>query len=137
MVPIQVIAHRTHLERPVSPADGPFAFGKADIVNAFQLATDNMGRALPVPPPCSMGLAVILTAGTPRLIAVPTNARLVLFNATQAFWARFGMAVTLPTVDILDGTAPELNPAGRRLDGISQIGLVAATDSIVNLLFYR
>ncbi len=79
----------------------------------------------------------MLAAGTPRLIAVPANARLVLFNATKPFWARFGTAVTLPALDILDGTAPELNPAGRRLDGVAQIGLVAATDSIVNLLFYR
>nr|WP_279308266.1 NAD/NADP transhydrogenase alpha subunit-like protein [Niveispirillum sp. BGYR6] len=96
-----------------------------------------MGRPLPVPPPCSASVAAILTAGTPRLIAVPADARLVLFNATQAFWASFGAAATLPTADILDGSAPELNPAARRLEGVTQIGLAAATDAIVNLLFYR
>lgn len=106
-------------------------------MNALQLATDSMGRSLPVPPPCTASFAVVLTAGTPRLIAVPAEARLVLFNATQAFWASFGMSATLPVADMLDGSAPELNPAGRRLEGVSQIGLVAATDAVVNLLFYR
>ena len=102
----------------------------------FLTCDDAMGNHSPVLAPSDYVLAVHLAPDTPRTIAIPPDARIVLFSATGPFWARFAAPATVPATDILDGTAPELNPAGRSVFGIGQLGLAAATACIVNLVFY-
>ncbi|WP_154667568.1 NAD/NADP transhydrogenase alpha subunit-like protein [Niveispirillum irakense] len=100
------------------------------------LAVDAMGVSLPVTNPADTIYAILLTAGVPKSIAVPTGARVALFSATGHFWLRLGGAAMVPNQDILDGSAPELNPVGRQVAGIADIGLAAASDCIVNIVFY-
>lgn len=81
-------------------------------------------------------LAVVLTAGAPKVVAVPTGARTVLINATSPVWVQYGAAAVLPATDQLAGGAPELNPAARDITGVSTLGLVAPVDGVVSLAFY-
>lgn len=81
-------------------------------------------------------VAVTLSAGQAKSVAVPAGARLVMFSATGDFWARIGGAASVPAADILDGSAPELNPAARSLQGAGVIGIAAAAAATVNLVFF-
>lgn len=80
--------------------------------------------------------AVVLTAGASRLVPVPASARRVLAGATGNFWMAYGRAAVLPTADVTDGSAPELNPAARDLSGVTTLGLVAPADCVVCLAFF-
>jgi len=95
-----------------------------------------MGRPSQVIPPSTTVYAVVLTAGTPWQVQVPSGALQELFSATGPFWARVGGAAQLPTADVLDGSAPELNPAARAVTAGSAIGLVAPATCTVSLAFY-
>lgn len=103
----------------------------------FITLEDAMGRrtdALNAPDCC---LVVMLSAGVPKQVAVPSGAAVMLASCTGLFWVRYGGPAVLPTADILDGTAPELNPAARSVAGLSSLGLVAPADCVLNLSFYR
>lgn len=80
--------------------------------------------------------AVTPAAGVPKQVAVPAGARIVLANANGDFWVQYGATATLPAGDVLNGTAAELNPAGRIINGVTALGLVAPADCIVSLAFY-
>lgn len=76
----------------------------------FITLEDAMGRrtdALTAPDCC---LVVMLSAGVPKQVAVPQGATVMLASCTGPFWVRYGGPAALPTADILEGTAPELNP---------------------------
>lgn len=106
-------------------------------MRGFRIQKDEMGVAGHVIVPSSHRVAIPLMAGVARSVTVPAGAGTVLFAATAPFWAQYGAAAVLPTGDVLDGTAPELNPAARWIRDIVQIGLVAAEDCTVSLSFYR
>lgn len=97
---------------------------------------DAMGHTSLAINPSSSVLAILLAPGTPKQIAVPAGARIVLFSATGPFWARIGGAATVPSADLLDGSAPELNPVARQVDRAAAIGLAAAAATTVSLSFY-
>ncbi|WP_298333818.1 hypothetical protein [Asticcacaulis sp.] len=78
-----------------------------------------------------------LIAGQAKQLTVPAGANIALFAATGPFWCRIGGAVTLPTGDISDGTAPELNPAGRNVEAGQILGLVAPAACAISISFYR
>jgi hypothetical protein len=80
--------------------------------------------------------ALTLTGGVGKTVVVPAQARTVLFSATGNFWLGLNGAPTLPTTDILDGSAPNLNPGARAVRPGQLLGLVAPAACIVNLAFY-
>ncbi len=98
---------------------------------------DAMGRQIAVISRSDSSHAVLLSAGQARTVSVPSGARAVLFSATGDFWTRFNGAAAVPTANILDGTACELNPVGRDVTGVSVIGVAAAAACTINLVFYR
>ncbi|WP_029008336.1 hypothetical protein [Azospirillum halopraeferens] len=98
---------------------------------------DAMGTPVPAVDPSSHRLAVVLTAGGSRTVAVPAGARFVLINATGPLWVQYGAAATVPAADITNGTAPELNPAARWIEGITTLGLAAPGACAASLAFYR
>lgn len=59
--------------------------------------------------------AMVLTADTPAAYTIPTGAVNVLINCTGDVWVRFGDAGAVPSTDVTDGTASELNPALRNI----------------------
>lgn len=97
---------------------------------------DAMGHPTLAINPSDTILAVKLAGGTPRQVDVPVDAKAVLFSATGPFWAKVGGPATVPAADILDGSAPELNPLARRIGTASVIGLAAAAATTVTLSFY-
>lgn len=97
---------------------------------------DSMGRPTPTAALSDSRHVVALAAGQAKAVPVPQGARRVFVNATADVWVQYGAAATLPTGDVLDGTAPELNPATRIVAGIASLGLVAPADCMVSLVFY-
>jgi len=55
-----------------------------------------------------------LTADVPKLYAIPSNTEILLFQSTKDFYVLFGDSTVVVEVpdeyDILDGSAPMLNP---------------------------
>lgn len=105
-------------------------------MNTFLLGQDGNGCETDIVPIPTYAVVLSLVGGTPRSVAVPAEAKVALFSATGNFWLKAGAAPALPTGDILDGSAPELNPAGRLVSGVTSIGLVAPTACTVSIGFY-
>lgn len=106
-------------------------------MNKLWIAKDERGRPLEVIPVSDCRQAVVLAAGETKILATPTGATMVLINATSNVWVRFGGAAAVPTADITDGSAPELNPGPRYIKGCSSIGFAAAQPCKVAISFYR
>lgn len=84
--------------------------------------------------------ARVLAANTSEVFAIPAGARYVVFSFTADFWAKFGtsgVTAAVPSADMTDGAAPELNPAARRIpDGITHLALVAEAAVKGSLSFF-
>ncbi|WP_114860210.1 NAD/NADP transhydrogenase alpha subunit-like protein [Azospirillum brasilense] len=102
----------------------------------FRTHDDSMGQSTPTIEPSDSRHVIALAAGVPKVATVPTGARRVLISATADVWLQYGAAAALPTGDVLTGSAPELNPSARMVKGIPSLGLVSATECLVNLCFY-
>lgn len=79
---------------------------------------------------------VALSAGTPKSVPIPADARRALFAATGNVWVQYGGLPALPADDDLSGNAPELNPGARDLGPATTLGLVSPVDCLVSLSFY-
>lgn len=101
------------------------------------LPDDAMGRPLSAVPVSVDRLAIVLVAGSSRMVPVPAGARLLLLNATSSVWVQYGGPASVPVTDITDGQAPELNPGLRDIKDVALLGLAAAGDCVVSLAFYR
>lgn len=81
----------------------------------------------------------VLTAGVAVQHTIPTDARVVVFSADGDFYAAYGTnpTATVPTIDVTDGTASEMNPTARFLKGQAKISLISADAAIITLSFFR
>jgi hypothetical protein len=81
-----------------------------------------------------------LAAMTAERIAIPTNATHVVFSAEYSFVALSGdstVTAAWPT-DVDDGTASELNPTVRKLNGSdTHISVMMATAGTITARFYK
>jgi hypothetical protein len=102
----------------------------------FQTHDDVMGNHTDIIPVSDYVLVLMLSPAAAKTVVVPPNARIVLFSATGSFWLSGSDAPALPAGDILDGTAPELNPGGRTVRPGQTLGLVASAACTVTLSFY-
>ncbi|HYD64569.1 NAD/NADP transhydrogenase alpha subunit-like protein [Azospirillum sp.] len=102
----------------------------------FQTRFDAMGTPTVAANLSDSRHVVVLTAGTPKTVAVPAGARTVLINATGPVWVQYAAAAALPIADQLDGHAAELNPAMRDITGIASLDLVAPADCAASIAFY-
>lgn len=59
-------------------------------MKSFITEPDAMGRPTAVCALPNSRMAVRLTAGAPKTLAVPSGARVALFSATGAFWVQYG-----------------------------------------------
>lgn len=80
--------------------------------------------------------AAVLAADTAETFTCPTDANFVIFSSTGDFFAKYDGAATVPAADITDGTAPELNPIARLMDGGTSISLIASAATTVTLSYY-
>lgn len=98
----------------------------------------NRGSITPQPPDYVDRL--ILSAGAAKRHALPAGAKFVSFSATGDFYAKFGnnsITATLSGTDVVDGSAPELNPMARRFpDGVTHVSLISEVDLKITLSFW-
>lgn len=106
------------------------------VMNTFLLELDGNGRGTDIVPISTHTVVLLLAAGTGRALTVPVGAKVALFSATGNFWLKADAVPPLPVGDILDGSAPELNPAGRMVEGVSSLGVVAPVACTLSIAFY-
>ncbi|WP_182085195.1 hypothetical protein [Aureimonas sp. ME7] len=98
-------------------------------------------RAGLAPPSSNLIQARVLAAGVAKTVSIPSEAAYVLFASTGDFYAKFGtgtVAASVPSGDISDGAASELNPGAREIrQGDDRISLVAPAATTITLSFYR
>jgi hypothetical protein len=124
-----VVGADAHQPAPAKPQE-------SSPMKSFKTLGDAMGRPTIALGTSNCRYAIVLSRDTPKTVAVPAGAGIVLFAADGDFWCRFGDAAAVPAGDILDGNASELNPICRSVSGVSTIGLAANANRIVNLIFY-
>jgi hypothetical protein len=90
---------------------------------------------LTVPPPDHVD-ALVLAAGQAKTHAVPAGARHVLLSATGTVHVAYDAAAQVPAGDVTDGSAAEMNPLLRSVEGVAQLGLAAPRACTVTLAFY-
>ncbi len=81
--------------------------------------------------------ALVLVGGTAKTYQVPTKAKNVVISCNKDFFANFfGKTATIPTSDIIDGSASILNPTLRDISEVSSISFISEEDAIITLEFY-
>lgn len=97
-------------------------------------------RGALAPPPSDAPVGVVLNPGVSRTLALPAGARFVALSFTGDVWVRFGtaaVAAAVPAGLVVDGSAPELNPAARRIpDDATHVALVAEAAAKGSLAFW-
>lgn len=78
----------------------------------------------------------VLAAGVAEAHPVPSGANYVAFSSTDEVWVKMDGVAAVPDDDIEDGSASELNPTPRYINGVSSIGLIAPRACIVQMAFY-
>lgn len=81
--------------------------------------------------------ARVLAAGVAETHTPPAGANYVLFSGSADFYARPNADPVVPSSDVTDGSAGELNPTIWSLEGVTTIRLIAGVEAIVTLSFYR
>jgi hypothetical protein len=106
-------------------------------LSRFKIALDaDRCPAQNVIPAPNFVAARVLAANTAEVHTVPTGAKYVVFSGTTDFYARFGAAAAVPADDVTDGTASELNPVARSIEGYTTIGVIAPATCVLTLAFY-
>lgn len=81
--------------------------------------------------------AVVLSANTAKTYTIPTGARYALFSANADFYVDYSGTAAVPAEDVTDGSAGEMNPVLRSVDGLTSISIVSASSCIVTISVYK
>ena len=90
-------------------------------------------------PPSDTIYSVALVANTSQQIAIPAGANLVVFGpipGANQFVKFTSGAISVPSANILDGSAPERMPDSRNCARATYISIVSDMAGIVTLSFY-
>lgn len=102
--------------------------------------SDVSSRGALAPQPSDYIDVRILAGNVVEKHTIPAGATHVVFSATANFYAKFGdtnVAATVPSADIIDGTASELNPSARRIPANAGfLSLVSSESCIVTIAWY-
>jgi len=103
-------------------------------------SSGTVARAAYAPPPSNFIDARVLGVATAERHTLPTGAKKVIFSADTNFYALFGdstVVAAIPAADVVNGSAPELNPESREIpDGVTHVSLISPAAGIVTLSFY-
>jgi hypothetical protein len=81
--------------------------------------------------------AYVLAAGVAETVTKPTGARIAIFNSTGNFYVNWlGATAAVPSVDIITGLAPELNPVARDVSGQTTFSIIAPDACIVTIAYF-
>lgn len=86
-------------------------------------------------PPSNYVDAKNLAAGAAETLAIPADAKYAMFSSTGDFFAAYDATATVPG-DTADGSAPELNPTMRYINGRRTISVIAPADCKVTVSYY-
>ncbi len=82
--------------------------------------------------------AYVLVADTVQTITIPTGARFALFSCTGDFYVDFaGTLAAVPAANITDGSAPELNPAVRSVEGYTSFKVIASDAAVLTIGYFN
>lgn len=87
--------------------------------------------------------ARVLVAGVAESQAVPTGAKYVIINSIDDNGASIGIyclmdgTAVIPSTDVTDGTASEINPGIRYISGVSTISVISPVACVVTFMFYN
>jgi hypothetical protein len=59
-----------------------------------------------------------------------------MFNSTGNFYVNWLATAAVPTTNITNGAAPELNPVARDLTGFSSFSLAAPDNCVVTIAYF-
>lgn len=92
--------------------------------------------------------AKVLAAGTASTETIPSDAsgrkaNLVIMSSNGDFYAAYQQTgdgapptATVPAANVADGSACELNPAGRLVQNLSGISVISASATIITFAYY-
>lgn len=100
--------------------------------------SDYVRTLLGVIPSADFVVNLVLEPGVSQTVAVPSGATMVLMTGETPYFVHYGPEPAyIPSESVTDGSGLELNPTGRRLEGITAITVVARMAGIVQLAFYN
>lgn len=82
--------------------------------------------------------AYVMT-GASQAVTVPTYATIVSFSSTGNFYVKWtaGGTAAIPGANVTDGTASELNPTTRDLNGLASFAIIGAASVVVTVSYYN
>lgn len=81
--------------------------------------------------------AYVLVAATAQAVTIPTGARFALFSCNNDFYVDFqGGTAAVPAANVTNGSAPELNPAVRGIEGLSSFSVISPDAAILTISYF-
>ncbi len=96
-----------------------------------------------IPYPANFVVALALDGLTETTFDIPVDdagkrPRIVVFSFTADTYVQINDDAVIPVADIVDGTAPFLNPSNRAIKGsVASISCISGTAGVVTMEFYR
>lgn len=97
---------------------------------------DERGQNTYARPPSDTVNARLYGGAAAEVTTIPTNAKFAVFSSTVDFYAKPDAAAAVPTDDVTDGSASEMNPTIWDVEGLSTIGLAVGAAGIVTIAYY-
>lgn len=80
--------------------------------------------------------AYVLSAGAPVTVNIPTGARVAVFNSNTNFYVNWLAAAAVPSGNITDGSAPELNPVARDVTGYVSFSVISPDACVLTIAYF-
>lgn len=87
-------------------------------------------------PPTGGVNALVLAAGVAESVTIPSGAGFVYFSGNADFYVLCDGTAEVPSADVTDGSASELNPTGYDLADVTSISIISSYSCIVTCSFY-
>ena len=89
-------------------------------------------------PPEFVNAYVLAGGAAATTVTIPAGARIALISATGNFYVNWGtVTAAVPTVNITTGDGPELNPGSRDVTEYSSFSMIAPSDCIVTIAYFK
>lgn len=89
-----------------------------------------------IPPLALYSDARVLAANTAETVTVPAAAAFAFFSCTEDFYAKRNGTAAVPSADVADGTAAELNPTARAVTPGDTISVISESAAILTVSWY-
>jgi hypothetical protein len=80
--------------------------------------------------------AYVLAAGVATPVTIPTGARIAVFSSNTNFYVNWLTTAAVPSANITDGSAPELNPVARDVSRYSSFSVVSPDACVLTIAYF-